>query len=797
MERYYEEVSDDILKTKNCAVYRDLHPELPRSREEMERTIGQMQLLVIPVTEEFLNCESRSRDGEFPMAVRLHKPVLFWAQTSLDAGLMEQFNEKCQKLQMLIKRDMNPEPVPYENKLEQFLNENLAGDRLTERVREAFPAYIFLSYRKKDRKYVRPLMEAIHRNEFCRDIAVWYDEFLTIGESFHAGIENAMKKSSLVTLLVTPNILEPDNYVKDNEYRDARRLPRPVVPVLAEETAPQALEEGFEGLPDCTALEDERTLTQRIRDGLEAAGAVSEADRASRDTPEHEYLIGEAYMNGIDVEADSERGSEMIIHAAERGHEEAAEKLAQMYRSGKGVHRDYQSAVFWQERLARMRQKACEEHLTREGGLRLVRAYQCLGDLYGELRDYPAAKQAYLRMQETGERLNAAYGAECAGYEFALSCAKLGDISRAEGSLDEAKEQFARCWEMSYEQRQGGGVNEAVSIGYCMGQLGGICAAEGDLAGAREYYGRQRTLEGWLADRRPGEVTRRNYAVNCEKLGDLALTEGLLEQAEEYYRESLQLYEKNAGEYQSESAYACLVTALAKMGDVHRAGGEFRSAKTYYERSLELCLRHVPSDSIEGRGKRSVSFRLLGLACLKLGEYEEARTYMEQAWELGRQLVEETHAPELLQDYSNSCSQLGDICMAEGKTEEAGQLYEQDLQLSRELADRLPGMTSLRNLAISCGRMGSFYMRQRNGEEAWKWFHESASLYEGMTEKMDIPDLWDALACEYFNIGLVSSGEEREAWGMKAYGIYKKLLRTDPDNDAWLARRDRVLEALL
>lgn len=135
--------------------------------------------------------------------------------------------------------------------------------------------------------------------------------------------------------------------------------------------------------------------------------------------------------------------------------------------------------------------------------------------------------------------------------------------------------------------------------------------------------------------------------------------------------------------------------------------------------------------------------------------------------------------------------------MAEGKTEEAGQLYEQDLQLSRELADRLPGMTSLRNLAISCGRMGSFYMRQRNGEEAWKWFHESASLYEGMTEKMDIPDLWDALACEYFNIGLVSSGEEREAWGMKAYGIYKKLLRTDPDNDAWLARRDRVLEALL
>ena len=46
-----------------------------------------------------------------------------------------------------------------------------------EGTRHAFDAYIFLSYRKKDRRYANELMRLIHNNPECRDIAIWFDEF--------------------------------------------------------------------------------------------------------------------------------------------------------------------------------------------------------------------------------------------------------------------------------------------------------------------------------------------------------------------------------------------------------------------------------------------------------------------------------------------------------------------------------------------------------------------------------------------------------------------------------------------
>ena len=62
-----------------------------------------------------------------------------------------------------------------------------------EKIRAAFDAYIFLSYRKKDRAYAQELMHLIHKNRFCKDIAIWYDEFLTPGESFRANVEKMMR----------------------------------------------------------------------------------------------------------------------------------------------------------------------------------------------------------------------------------------------------------------------------------------------------------------------------------------------------------------------------------------------------------------------------------------------------------------------------------------------------------------------------------------------------------------------------------------------------------------------------
>lgn len=168
---YREDIFADILQTQNCAIYYDEDEVLDGDREDLLRELEQMQLMVIPVTSRFLYQPNRARDIEFPFAMEHHIPVLPLMQ---EQDLEAVFNEKCGDLQMLNKEDPDPTALPYREKLEKFLASVLVGDELAEKVRAAFDAYVFLSYRKKDRRYAQELMRLIHRNDFCRDIAIWY-----------------------------------------------------------------------------------------------------------------------------------------------------------------------------------------------------------------------------------------------------------------------------------------------------------------------------------------------------------------------------------------------------------------------------------------------------------------------------------------------------------------------------------------------------------------------------------------------------------------------------------------------
>lgn len=75
------------------------------------------------------------------------------------------------------------------------------GDELAAKIRAAFDAYIFLSYRKKDRKYANELMRLIHKNDFCRDIASWYDEYPETAKQKKTVIPAELEKTDHETLL--------------------------------------------------------------------------------------------------------------------------------------------------------------------------------------------------------------------------------------------------------------------------------------------------------------------------------------------------------------------------------------------------------------------------------------------------------------------------------------------------------------------------------------------------------------------------------------------------------------------
>ncbi|MBQ3489746.1 MAG: tetratricopeptide repeat protein, partial [Clostridia bacterium] len=348
-EKHFEKVCEDIFATHDCAVFytETMTEEIEEKYKESD--LGQMNLFVIPVTFKLLSKPNRAMDSDFRYAKEKHIPVL---PIMMETGIDEFYSakDKFGEAQYLSPYVQDMTAISYEEKLKKYLESVLISNETAERIRKAFDAYIFLSYRKKDRHYANELMKLIHSHPEFRDIAIWYDEFLTPGESFRQNIEKMMQDSKLFTLLVTPNLLEyvdgKPNYVMAHEYPDAKKAGMDILPTEMEETDKAELCSNFLEIPECVDPQENELFKTRLLDSLSKIAIA-----ANNNDPEHNFLIGLAYLDGIDVEKNTERGIELITMAAEANLLEAMKKLYNMYNEGKGIQVDYRKAVLWAERI--------------------------------------------------------------------------------------------------------------------------------------------------------------------------------------------------------------------------------------------------------------------------------------------------------------------------------------------------------------------------------------------------------------------------------------------------------------
>lgn len=344
-DRYFDKICEDVFSIHDCAIYYTEDMNEPLSEENIDVDLGRMNLFIVPVTYRLMSDSNRAMSVDIAYAKEHNIPILpFMMEAGLDLvyALPKNFGER----QYLNPTSTDITEISYKEKLKKYLEAILISDEMAKRIKAAFDAYVFLSYRKKDRRYANELMRIIHNIPGCRDIAIWYDEFLTPGESFMSNIEKAMKKSELFTLLVTPNILEDDNFVMREEYPTAKKMGMEILPAELEETDYALLRDKYEDIPSpirpTNAEFNEAILNTFSRI------AISENDI----DPEHNFLIGLAYLDGIDVEVDVERGIELITKAAEADLPEAMDKLHSIYSDGDRVQADHQKALYWSKRLS-------------------------------------------------------------------------------------------------------------------------------------------------------------------------------------------------------------------------------------------------------------------------------------------------------------------------------------------------------------------------------------------------------------------------------------------------------------
>lgn len=378
-EKCFDKICNDIFASHDCAIYYTEDMTALIDEKNWQSDLESNNLFVIPVTYKLLTTPNRAMDFDFPFAKEKKISIL---PIMMEPGIDEIYSQEDSfgEMQYLNPSAKDPTAISYGDKLKKYLDIILQSDETVKRIRAAFDAYIFLSYRKKDRHLANQLMKLIHSNPEYRDVAIWFDEFLTPGESFRENINKILLDSKLFTLLVTPNLLEENNFVMREEYPAAKASGIDILPAEMEKTDRDALCEKFKDIPECAVTADEVAFRNCLLE------EVSKLAIKENNTPEHNYLIGLAYLDGIDVEVDRERGFELIMGAAKQNHIPAMEKMVEMYISGVYVKFDSNEAIYWAQRLTDIiLKKYGEEH--RES----IDAYNMLIDLYRFSGDYSKA----------------------------------------------------------------------------------------------------------------------------------------------------------------------------------------------------------------------------------------------------------------------------------------------------------------------------------------------------------------------------------------------------------------------
>lgn len=159
----------------------------------------------------------------------------------------------------------------------------------------------------------------------------------------------------LFTLLITPHLLENiidedgnerQNYVLSTELPLARKNKREkgtgIFAVEIEETDKNALYElDIIDFVKCDDVEFKNLLSD----------SISRIAKKRSDTPEHNFLIGLAYLDGIDVEVDRARGLKLIESAADEGLIEAMKKYFSMLSKNPDMEFDYNKTREWVQTL--------------------------------------------------------------------------------------------------------------------------------------------------------------------------------------------------------------------------------------------------------------------------------------------------------------------------------------------------------------------------------------------------------------------------------------------------------------
>lgn len=726
-DAYFDFVCEDVFQSQDCAVYYKGTGEYDQS--ELAVLLSEMQLFIVPITSNFLYKESSAWQYEYSFALEHRIPLVpILMERDLQKCFAERMNmisEGFGDLQFLDSTSFDLTEIPYEEKLKKRLSSVLVEGELLKRVRAAFDAYIFLSYRKKDREKAKGLMSLIHSIPFCRDIAIWYDEYLVPGEKWSDAIAEAMAKSILVVLGITPHLVEPDNYIQTTEYPETQKRRKMLIPVELLPTDIESLRSIFPGLPAMIDGNNVKEIETALKPVIEKYASQHQ------NSAEHEYLMGLAYLNGIDFERNVDRGVELITKASDQGLLEAIVKLMDMYKYGDGVKQDVTKYVMLNEKFFRILLE--KFHKTKNEKMILAAYIMFLRDLdylTGDIHnwcDKGFALADYIK-NRVDHRLICDFKSILYGH--------LGRQASRNLNFSEAKRYYKYILEMDYP------VTDTLPFRTNEGQayisLGDIAVSEGKLSEAGMYYTKgikaiKKECKLWGKDNRTSLLMYKVYSGMAsieESLGNVA-------NAKKLYKKCFELRENELAQLANkELAWELFAEDCGHLGHIYFREGNLHLAQEWLKKGIMYCESILNKTNCVGvNWNVALLYDQLGEVNRYYKQWDAAIKWYQKSGVYYEKLLIEGYSVDILfrkivENYLNLC----DTSLVSDDLENAEIFLKQSSALLNQWEIRRKGKHYSENFEMMQGKIfnqtARIYEKKRNFREADICYSNAITILE-------------------------------------------------------------------
>jgi len=727
----FTRISQDILNVCDCTVFYYDNGHLPSEKETLEAELTAMNLVVMIVSSDLLFAGDTAARALFDLTIKHTVPVL---PILVESGLEEVFNKKFGNLQCLctFQENYDSTSVPYIEKLNNYLSQVLSADINARELRSAFDACIFLSYRKKDRSFAQRLMELIHEDESCRNIAIWYDEFLTPGEDFNNSIKDQLEQSDLFVMAITPGTVEGENYIRLVEYPMAQSLGKSILPVEMVPTDAKILQACYPRIS--SPLEP---IGEKIRCAILNA-LEKMCIKPVESSNERTFLIGLAYLNGICVEKNNAVGSSMVLSAAEAGVMEAVQKAVTMHQNGEGVEKDLELAEMWQQRLLNIRKtELFNKKGEREYFDEVIKVYFELAEIQIQRNDAKAAQSTYTQLldfcseESLSEDIALMKNKACACEKAARLYMEYGDyLSARHQLLSVALDIRQRLYDTQKTLQSEIDLIEVYElIAECCECCDDITGLKTNLIYIKEHLSQIDEDVGFGADSHELIIRLINC---CNKICHYYNLFKKWEETAVWAGKALIIAEKLVKVSGSADSEKQLMNAYIMNGDQHswcNVENHHKAALESYLSALAIANSHIlDKETLENLLSVAQINEKLGFISYKLGHFQQAKQYYTVAlnrFKTAYTLADTVPVKKKLYECYFGASK---VCLDQGEQSEGVNLLLESAKLSLEVVSETKLIVFKSDLALIYAALGNYYKKQWDTDTALEYYTKRHSL---------------------------------------------------------------------